>query len=82
MECSFSNVTDIITDYGGGRAHFSILRMFCVVYDAMSYLNRPSNITAQIKLTVEQMEQYLDHYLLVAHWRDRWYLDLLHSDRS
>jgi hypothetical protein len=53
--------------------------MFCVVYDAMRYLNHPLNITAQNKLTEEQMEQYLDHYLLVAHWRYRWYLDLLHS---
>jgi Glycine-rich domain-containing protein-like len=53
--------------------------MFCAVYDSMSFLTNPFNVAAEKQLTEEQMEQYLNHYLLVAHWRYRWYLDLLHS---
>ncbi|PMD30293.1 hypothetical protein L207DRAFT_641851 [Hyaloscypha variabilis F] len=61
------------------QSHLTLLRMFCAVYDAMSYLTHPTNISSPKKLTEEQMEQYANHYLLVAHWRYRWYLDLIHS---
>ncbi|KAE9375116.1 hypothetical protein N431DRAFT_463222 [Stipitochalara longipes BDJ] len=79
-----SSLEEILRDNGvfyivKAQGHLRILQMFCAVYDSVSFLTHPININSPKKLTEEQMEQYANHYVLVAHSRYRWYLDLIHS---
>jgi hypothetical protein len=50
--------------------------MFCAIYDCMEVLSHPAQAVPP-ELTPEIKAQLLDHYLLVSHWRYRWYLDVL-----
>jgi hypothetical protein len=56
--------------------------MFCAVADGMSFMNHPHQIMGIAHLTIEMMEKYLDHYLLVAHMRYRQYLDVLVKEKA